>query len=200
MNPYLAAAMMLAAGLDGIEQDLDPGDPINVNMYHLSDAELNQKAGADASAHARRGHNGVRCRPSLARGHGRGPLPGLRIAQATGMVGFSYPCVRMGDPAISDQVLTGPTRDPAAVPGPTATRARAQMTSITQCKNQFVRTPYQPGRLHRPIGRSISTSKIPAASARSSRSPRSVCARRWRGIRKLGRSDEGHDRLRRRHL
>ncbi len=43
MNPYLAAAMMLAAGLDGIEQDLDPGDPINVNMYHLSDADLNQK-------------------------------------------------------------------------------------------------------------------------------------------------------------
>jgi glutamine synthetase len=43
MNPYLAAAMMLAAGLDGIEQDLDPGDPINLNMYHLSDDELNQQ-------------------------------------------------------------------------------------------------------------------------------------------------------------
>ena len=35
--------MMLGAGLDGIEKDLDPGDPINVNMYHLSDADLNQK-------------------------------------------------------------------------------------------------------------------------------------------------------------
>jgi glutamine synthetase len=43
MNPYLAAAMMLAAGLDGIEQDLDPGDPINLNMYHLSDDELNRQ-------------------------------------------------------------------------------------------------------------------------------------------------------------
>jgi glutamine synthetase len=43
MNPYLAAAMMLGAGLDGIEQDLDPGDPINLNMYHLSDAELNHR-------------------------------------------------------------------------------------------------------------------------------------------------------------
>jgi glutamine synthetase len=42
MNPYLAAAMMLAAGLDGIEQDLDPGDPINQNMYNLSDAELDK--------------------------------------------------------------------------------------------------------------------------------------------------------------
>ena len=40
MNPYLAAAMMLGAGLEGIEADLDPGDPININMYELSDAEL----------------------------------------------------------------------------------------------------------------------------------------------------------------
>jgi glutamine synthetase len=40
MNPYLAAAMMLGAGLNGIEEDLDPGDPININMYELSDQEL----------------------------------------------------------------------------------------------------------------------------------------------------------------
>jgi glutamine synthetase len=43
MNPYLAAAMFLAAGLDGIEQDLDPGDPHLENMYELSDAELNKR-------------------------------------------------------------------------------------------------------------------------------------------------------------
>ena len=40
MNPYLASAMMLGAGLEGIEQDLDPGDPINVNMYEQSDKQL----------------------------------------------------------------------------------------------------------------------------------------------------------------
>ncbi|MBL95410.1 MAG: Glutamate--methylamine ligase [Alphaproteobacteria bacterium MarineAlpha3_Bin5] len=40
MNPYLAAAMMLGAGLNGIEQDIDPGDPIDVNMYEQSDEEL----------------------------------------------------------------------------------------------------------------------------------------------------------------
>ena len=43
MNPYLAAAMMLGAGLDGIEHDLDPGDPINLNMYNLNDTELAEK-------------------------------------------------------------------------------------------------------------------------------------------------------------
>lgn len=40
MNPYLASAMMLAAGLEGIEQDLDPGDPISLNMYEQGDEEL----------------------------------------------------------------------------------------------------------------------------------------------------------------
>ena len=43
MNPYLGAAMMLAAGLEGIENDLDPGDPIDENMYLLSDAQLRRK-------------------------------------------------------------------------------------------------------------------------------------------------------------
>jgi glutamine synthetase len=41
-NPYLGAAMMLAAGLEGIEQELDPGDPIPQNMYLQSDAELRE--------------------------------------------------------------------------------------------------------------------------------------------------------------
>jgi glutamine synthetase len=39
-NPYLGAAMVLAAGLEGIERDLDPGDPHTENMYLKSEAEL----------------------------------------------------------------------------------------------------------------------------------------------------------------
>ena len=42
VNPYLGAAMLLAAGLEGIENDLDPGDPIEGNMYLKSDAELKE--------------------------------------------------------------------------------------------------------------------------------------------------------------
>ena len=40
MNPYLAAAMMLGAGLDGIERNLDPGGPRDINMYELNDSQL----------------------------------------------------------------------------------------------------------------------------------------------------------------
>ena len=43
MNPYLGAAMTLAAGLDGIEQDLDPGAPMADNMYLLDQAELDRR-------------------------------------------------------------------------------------------------------------------------------------------------------------
>jgi len=39
-NPYLAAAMVLAAGLEGIRENLDPGEPNRTNMYNASRVEL----------------------------------------------------------------------------------------------------------------------------------------------------------------
>jgi glutamine synthetase len=42
-NPYLATAATVAAGLDGIERELDPGAPQNVNFYELSDKELRRR-------------------------------------------------------------------------------------------------------------------------------------------------------------
>jgi len=42
-NPYLATAAVIAAGLDGIERKLDPGEPHNMNLYELSDAELKKE-------------------------------------------------------------------------------------------------------------------------------------------------------------
>ena len=42
-NPYLAAAAIIAAGLDGIARELDPGDPQNINLYDLSEEELTAK-------------------------------------------------------------------------------------------------------------------------------------------------------------
>lgn len=35
-NPYLAFAAMLCAGLDGIKKKVDPGDPVDEDLYHLS--------------------------------------------------------------------------------------------------------------------------------------------------------------------
>ncbi len=38
-NPYLALAVMLAAGLDGIDRQLDPGPPVNKNIFAMSQRE-----------------------------------------------------------------------------------------------------------------------------------------------------------------
>src|SRR5690606_19072026 len=39
-NPYLAYAAMLMAGLDGIENKIHPGDPMDKNLYDLPPEEL----------------------------------------------------------------------------------------------------------------------------------------------------------------
>jgi glutamine synthetase len=44
VNYYLGIAMALAAGLDGIEQKLDPGEPLNVDTYKMDPAELRHLA------------------------------------------------------------------------------------------------------------------------------------------------------------
>lgn len=40
MNPYLAQAAVIVAGLDGIDRKLDPGPPQNVNFYSLTPDEI----------------------------------------------------------------------------------------------------------------------------------------------------------------
>ena len=38
-NPYLAHAVILEAGLDGITKKTEPGEPVKENVYHLSEAK-----------------------------------------------------------------------------------------------------------------------------------------------------------------
>ncbi|MFW6150276.1 MAG: glutamine synthetase family protein [Chloroflexota bacterium] len=42
-NPYLAFGVMLAAGLDGIEHDYEPPDPVEENVYEMSDEERKRR-------------------------------------------------------------------------------------------------------------------------------------------------------------
>ncbi|HAA64826.1 MAG TPA: type I glutamate--ammonia ligase [Thermoanaerobacter sp.] len=39
-NPYLALAVALAAGLDGIKNNITPPPPVNANIYHMNKEEL----------------------------------------------------------------------------------------------------------------------------------------------------------------
>ncbi len=38
-NPYLAYLALLEAGMDGIKRKIDPGNPVEANTYHLTEAE-----------------------------------------------------------------------------------------------------------------------------------------------------------------
>ena len=48
-NGYLAFAAMLMAGLDGIENKIDPGQPLDKDIYGLSPEELKDIPSAPAS-------------------------------------------------------------------------------------------------------------------------------------------------------
>jgi glutamine synthetase len=41
-NPYLSFAVILMAGLDGVENKIDPGEPTTLNLYQLNDQERNE--------------------------------------------------------------------------------------------------------------------------------------------------------------
>jgi len=41
-NPYIAFAAMLCAGLDGVKNEIDPGEPLDVDIYDLSPEELSK--------------------------------------------------------------------------------------------------------------------------------------------------------------
>ncbi|ADE10336.1 type III glutamate--ammonia ligase [Sideroxydans lithotrophicus] len=43
VNPYLAAALVLAAGLEGIREGLDPGNPNEDNLYDISESERSKR-------------------------------------------------------------------------------------------------------------------------------------------------------------
>ncbi|MGH8478042.1 MAG: type I glutamate--ammonia ligase [Gammaproteobacteria bacterium] len=51
-NPYLAFAAMLLAGIDGIENKIDPGEPLDKNLYDLPPEELAKVPSCPASLEA----------------------------------------------------------------------------------------------------------------------------------------------------
>ncbi len=42
-NPYLVHAALIAAGLDGVERELEAGEPQNINLYALTEEERKEK-------------------------------------------------------------------------------------------------------------------------------------------------------------
>jgi glutamine synthetase len=51
-NPYLAFSALLMAGLDGIRNEIDPGDPLDVDLYELPPSALAEIASVPGSLEA----------------------------------------------------------------------------------------------------------------------------------------------------
>ena len=48
-NPYLGFSAMLLAGIDGVKNQIDPGEPLDVDIYELSPEELSKIPSTPAS-------------------------------------------------------------------------------------------------------------------------------------------------------
>ena len=104
-NPYLAAAMFLGAGLDGIEQGLDPGEPQLVNMYELSDRELEKRGIRQLPRTLFEAVTAFEAGRSRASRDGRGAVPVLHRSKEVGVVVVPQLDFAMGNRRVSDQVL-----------------------------------------------------------------------------------------------
>ena len=66
-NPYLGFAAMLMAGLDGIQNKIHPGEPMDKNLYDLPPEELKERSDRVRLACARRSAAWKRTTPSCSR-------------------------------------------------------------------------------------------------------------------------------------
>ena len=111
-NPYLAAAAVLAAGLDGIERGLDAGEPNSENLYASTLRGARARSGCDAlPGEPARGDRRARARRRPADGARprarRGLRRLLRARQARRVVPLPRAGHAVGDPRVPDALLQG---------------------------------------------------------------------------------------------
>jgi hypothetical protein len=117
-NPYLAATAILAAGLDGIENEIDPGEPNMGNLYEASEKDLRKRKIDILPGNLLDAVRNLRQDKVLrdAFGKTRRRLPGLLLRrEGAGVEGLPRPRQRLGGEQVPGPVL-GNTR-PGSPPG-----------------------------------------------------------------------------------
>ena len=104
-NTYLAFAAMIAAGLDGVEQGLQLGDPVEESLFEMDCGPDRREGHPGAARHARRGDRRARGRPGHPRGPRRPrPVP-LRRGEAGRVGRVPHPGHRLGARPLPRPVL-----------------------------------------------------------------------------------------------
>ena len=153
VNPYLAGAATVMAGLEGIRRQLDPGEPFDGDAYSARPA-----IGADHAARRARPVRGFLARQRTARcGRARAPSP-LRSAGTRGVP------ARMRHRLGADPLLRAHLRCTVPEYFDLGSHGRPVTTTSADAQKRFDRG--SPGRT-----RSITRRRCAASSARSSRDP-----------------------------
>ena len=95
-NPYLATAAILAAGLDGVDRKLDPGEPNNTNLYELTPEEIRARGIGLLPQILNEAIDALEADEVVREAHRRGTRRGIHRAQAHGVDRVLAPRVATG--------------------------------------------------------------------------------------------------------
>ena len=195
-NPYLCFAVLLQAGLDGIEKGYELPEPMERNLYHLSPDErkklgieqLPETLGEAIEIAAESGAG-----PQDA---GRARVHALRRDQAPGVGGLPHPALGLGDGEVpADPLAIGPMtgRPPRAMIAACSRSATcaSDWPAVRDVYAEGSRPARRPSRRTRPRGRSGTAATWPSAGwwraaeaggrvAALARSPAAACTAAWR--------------------
>ena len=105
-NPYLALAVMLRSGLDGIEKQIDPGPPVNKNIYKMSHRERRHLRIDELPGNLSEALDELEKDDLVRETARRSHLQPLRRGQAGGVVRLHPPRLAVGNRSVSRRVLT----------------------------------------------------------------------------------------------
>ena len=126
-NPYLAFSAMLMAGLDGVQNRIEPPDPVDKDLYDLPPEELAKVPQVPALARrgARRARGGPRLPEGRRRVHRR-PDRDLDRLQAPATRSTRSGCGRTRGSSCSTTTSSGSSPLTWSVPGPAALSSRSR--------------------------------------------------------------------------
>ena len=130
-NPYLALAAMLRSGLDGIEKRIDPGPPINKNIFAMSHRERRHLRIDELPGNLSEALDELEKDALMRELLGQPPVRTLRRGQARGMVRLHQARIAVGDRSLLGDVLTSARTQKGSVASPPRT-AEASVPRVSR--------------------------------------------------------------------
>ena len=146
-NPYLAFTVMLAAGLDGIKNKLEPGEPVNENVFEMSEREKKRRKIDVLPGNLSEALDCLEKDDLLKNALGEHIFDELRRGEALRVADVHRPGPRLGGGALPAGVLTIVRAEPRArVPRPRSAPVASQRPSFARAAARTAATAARRGR------------------------------------------------------